>query len=84
MRLEKEFFDVRIFHHGAKYNQLATVEAAVKKHEDEVKRVYNQLNRREALRSKIEFFNPFNDFLAQFCSYTALARELARRPNSNI
>ena len=40
--LDKVFFDVRIFHHGAKSNQLATVEAAFKKHEDEKKRVYNQ------------------------------------------
>ena len=29
------FFDVRIFHHGAKSNQLAIVEAAFKKQEDE-------------------------------------------------
>ena len=35
--LDKVFFDVRIFHHGAKSNQLATVEAAFKKHEDEKK-----------------------------------------------
>ena len=40
--LDKVFFDFRIFHHGAKSNQLATVEAAFKKHEDEKKRVYNQ------------------------------------------
>ena len=40
--MDKVFFDVRIFHHGAKSNQLATVEAAFKKHEDEKKRVYNQ------------------------------------------
>jgi len=40
--LDKVFFDVRIFHHGAKSNQLATIDAAFKKHEDEKKRVYNQ------------------------------------------
>ena len=40
--LDKVFFDVRIFYHGAKSNQLATVEATFKKHKDDKKRVYNK------------------------------------------
>ena len=31
--LDKVFFDIRIVHHGAKSNQLAKVEAALKKHD---------------------------------------------------
>ena len=40
--LDIVFFDVRIFYHGAKSNQLATVEATFKKHKDDKKRVYNK------------------------------------------
>ena len=40
--LDKVFLNDNIFHHRAKSNQLATVEAAFKKHEDEKNRVYNQ------------------------------------------
>ena len=40
--MDRVFFDVRVFHHGAASNQCGTIENTFKKHEDEKKRTYNQ------------------------------------------
>ena len=40
--MDRSFFDVRIFHHGAASNQCSTIEKSFIKHEQEKKRIYNE------------------------------------------